>query len=352
MPFSGQITRLSISPSKDYMAIATSHTVHIAVLPDSSHLGVDDFGPLRLKTFQLGPTAHVLEQSALASIIWHPLGVNGRTLVTVTEDATVRLWEVNRDNRSSFDEPALSVDLKKLANATTAEEDLRASKYGMGKGFTPDSAELEVTAACFGRNSDVENGCLWPSMTLWIATTEGDLYALCPLLPSKWQLRTSDSQPKGVAALAASIRARSELILKNDEATENEKRAALQQRQWLSELLELPPTRVDGKGDFDYIDIYPRPKQTPAVPRLQGPFQMTPELDEEDQVIDIFVTALRDASEEDFVDLEDPQKDDEDALASIICLSTTDGIVRVCLDLEGVEAKWLPSIKVCQGVSQ
>jgi nucleoporin NUP82 len=344
--FAGQITHLSVSPDGEYMAIASSHTIHIAVLPDSSHLGSNDFGPLRLKTFQVGPTAHVVEQSPLASILWHPLGVDGKCLVTVTKDATVRLWEINRDNRSSFAEPSFSVDLRKLANATNAEEDLRASAYGAGKGFSPDAVELEVAAACFGRNTDLADGCPWPAMTLWIATTEGDLYALCPLLPRRWQLRASAMRPPPLAGLAASIRARSELVLRNDSASEGEKRAALQQRQWLAELLEQPSGRNNDDDEFDYIKQYSRPRNTPAEPRLQGPFLLAPELDVESEVTDIFVMPLRDSGSGDLFENEEIEGDEEDALASAICLSTKDGFVRICVDPEGVEARWLPSTKV------
>jgi nucleoporin NUP82 len=59
-PVASQIKQLVVSPHGDYLAILTEHTVHIAVLPDSSHLSVQDASPLRIKTFQLGPTAHVL----------------------------------------------------------------------------------------------------------------------------------------------------------------------------------------------------------------------------------------------------------------------------------------------------
>ncbi|KAG9721353.1 hypothetical protein KCU73_g14270, partial [Aureobasidium melanogenum] len=41
-PVAAQIKQLVVSPHGDYLAILTEHTVHIAVLPDPSHLSVQD----------------------------------------------------------------------------------------------------------------------------------------------------------------------------------------------------------------------------------------------------------------------------------------------------------------------
>ena len=70
------------------------------------------------------------------------LGSLGRCLVTITADSVVRLWEIDRENRWSFDRCSLSIDLKKLGNAHYAEQDLNASSFGY-KAFSPDTAELE-----------------------------------------------------------------------------------------------------------------------------------------------------------------------------------------------------------------
>ncbi|KAK3064386.1 hypothetical protein LTR53_018511, partial [Teratosphaeriaceae sp. CCFEE 6253] len=138
-PISRPIQQLSVSPSGALLAILTSHTCHIALLPSPSHLRSGDTSPLRLRTFQLGPTAHVLEQAPLISALWHPLSPTGNCLVTVTRDACVRLWELDPVNRSTFDEPSLAVDLRKLANATSTQADFSASRYGTSAGFSPDS---------------------------------------------------------------------------------------------------------------------------------------------------------------------------------------------------------------------
>lgn len=335
-PVAGQIRQLVVSPYGDYLAILTSHTVHIALLPDSSHLSVHDASPLRLKTFQLGPTAHVLEQAPVVSALWHPLAHMGSTLVTVTSDACLRLWELNRDSRASFDTPELALDLKKLANATSSDQDFGASNYGTSKGFSPDSVEMEVAAACFGaRATSDEHG--WSPMTLWLAMTEGDVYALCPLLPSKWE-----PTPTTLPSLSTAVVAKAQAISQTD-SSPNERRIVDQQQRWLADLDAQDPSIVSHVETLAETAVYTRPANPPAVPKLQGPFYLNPEPDF-GQITDIFVIAPRlddDAlmHEEDYDDFLG-----HDGLSvGIVCLATASGKVHVCLDLDGVEAQWLPS---------
>lgn len=338
-PVSLPIRQLSVSPNGNYIAILTSHTCYVAVLPSSSHLHSQDTSPLRLKSFQLGPTAHVLEQAPLVSALWHPLAHNGACLVTVTKDACVRLWELERENRHSFDEPALAIDLKKLANATSSQEDLRASKYGTNKGFSPDEVEMEVAAACFGgTGSEEEHG--WSSMTLWIAMTEGDVYALCPLLPRKWCAPATL-----LPSLTTSVVAKAAMLANDPLTSESERRTSDQQTRWLADIdgqdpLTLP---IEGSDEFDVMEVYTRPAHPSIIPKLQGPFQLSPEPDF-GEITDIHVIGPKLDSEALFG--EDDDLDDENSgglSISVICLATSTNKVHICLDIDGVEAEWLPS---------
>lgn len=321
------------------LAIVTSHTVHVAVLP--TRFDTPTTGPLRLKTFQLGPTAHVLEQASIASVLWHPLGCLGSCLVTVTTDACVRLWELDRNSRHSFDEPALALDLKKLANATSSGEDMRASVYGVSKGFSPDSVEMEVAAACFGgTGSSDEHG--WAPMTLWVAMTEGDVYALCPLLPKKWQPAHST-----IPSLSTAVVSKVSNTAAGD-LSESEQRTLVQQQKWLSDIDDQEPDLRPLPEGFDTVEVYDRPSHPPAIPKLQGPFRLSPEPDF-DEITDIFAIAPRVEDdllfEDDEPDFDDPS-DSSGLSVGVICLLTKTGKTHICLDLHGVEATWLPSRKV------
>jgi nucleoporin NUP82 len=330
------ITRLTISPTGDYLAVSTSHTVHVVSLPDPSHLesGNDD-SPIKPKTFQVGPTAHVLEESPIATILWHPLGYHGRCLVTITKSGVVRLWEVNRADRSTFSEPTLSIDLPKLANAQSDQDDLGASKYGASKGFSPDSVELEVASACFGDFPEQEGVHGWAPMTLWIATVLGDVYALCPVLPSRWQLVETPGTFTFLQTLASSININYTELSEDDDAPKEDVKTSEKQVSWLSDILyEEPFTEALPNGDS--VKVFNRPSSTPAVPLLQGPFVIAPEV-EDFELSDMIVYSLKtfsDGSEEEAA---------EGLPAAVVCLLTDTRKVHICIDLDGIVGRWLPS---------
>lgn len=331
------ITQLSISPSGDYLAVLTTHTCHVCILPSRSSLRPQET-PLKLKSFQIGPTAHVLEQSPLVCALWHPLSPAGDVLITVTYDACVRLWELDTQNRASFDEAALAVDLKKLANATSTQSDFRASKYGTNRGFSPDDVEMQVAAACFGgQGREDEHG--WASMTLWVAMTEGDVYALCPFLPSRWR-----APGALLASLSTSVIEKNKALGTSSDYTERERRIVDQQCSWLAEVDGQDPILYPGANEFDTVEVYARPdSRLNPVPKLQGPFSITPEPDF-GEITDIHVIAAKLDDEalydDSYVDID---TEDEGLSVGIVCLATSTNIIHVCVDVEGVEAEWLPS---------
>ncbi|KAL1964952.1 hypothetical protein VTN77DRAFT_6152 [Rasamsonia byssochlamydoides] len=348
VPVYGQIRQLIVSPNGAFMAIVTAHTVHIAVLPDPSHLSGTDSSPIRLKTYQLGPTTHVIPESPVVSALWHPLGVHtnlGGCIVTVTADAAVRVWELDRNNHWSFDRPTLAIDLKKLVDGTSSDEDFSPLGFGKNKGFSADSFDMEVASACFGGTGQ-EGEDAWAPMTLWVAMRPGDLYALCPLLPSKWQ-----APPTTIPSLSAAIVPKLAAIEEDRPESEDELIACRQQYEWLKEIdsqdsLGAPPD----SSPLSDMEILSRPNNPSAIPRLQGPFQF----DAGEQIDDLDVTDLNVIPAK--LDMDDLMtgEDDEFSLeenaqeglsVTIICLSTASGRVHICLELEGVEGQWLPKAK-------
>jgi nucleoporin NUP82 len=338
------ITRLVISPQEDYLAVSTSHTVHVVHLPDSSLLEDNDDSPLKPKAFQVGPTAHVTEESPIATTLWHPLGYHGRCLVTITKAGVVRLWEVNRADRSTFSEPALSIDLPKLANATNDQEDLTASKFGASKGFSPDSVELEVASACFGDFPEQEGVHGWAPMTLWIATVPGDVYALCPLLPSKWQLVDCPATYTLLQTLSSSINVNYADLQDDDDGPQDELKNLERQVSWVSDILYNEPF-LEELPNGDSIKVFARPSSTPAVPLLQGPFDIAPEVDDF-ELSDMIVYSLKTFSEG------SEEETAEGLPTAVVCLLTDTCKVHVCLDLQGIVGRWLPSSEVRFGSSQ
>lgn len=257
----------------------------------------------------------------------------GTCLVTITEESVLRLWELDTDNRSSFDEPSTSFDLKKLANAVSAEQDLsdiRASKWGTSKGFSPDSVELEPAAACFGGRGE-EGESSWRSMTLWIAMTGGDVYALCPLLPKRFR-----TIPGFLNTLSLTVSSKALGIEAGTPTTNGSSSSIEAQAEWLEELEDQEPFVPSGPSEIVYSQTYSRPQHPGPAPKLQGPFAFLPELEDCPDLADIFVVGLEST------DLEDDGLPPSTA-ASVVCLLTSKGDVQICLELEGVEAQWLPT---------
>lgn len=328
-----------MSPNEDYLAVLTAHTVHICILPDSSHLTARDATPFRPKFWTLGPTTHVTSRSAVCSAIWHPLGVNGSSLVTVTEDSVVRIWELSAADRWSFDRPTLAIDLKKLADGAYLDQDFSVSTSTTNAGFSPDSFDMHAVSACFG---DRRSGG-WSPMTLWIAMSGGDVYALCPLLPSKWA-----PPPTLVPALSVSMVAKVAATEDDAETSPEAKRLAQQQLDWMADLDDQNPRLVDGLPGEPPMEVYTRPSKPGAVPKLQGPFVMdlAPEAQQDDaDLTDILVIGEKISTNDlmfgEDVDLETDEADDGLSL-SVICLLTARGRVQIYLDVDGVEAQWLP----------
>ncbi|KAL9622852.1 MAG: hypothetical protein Q9160_002778 [Pyrenula sp. 1 TL-2023] len=346
VPVYHQIRQLVISPSGAFLAILTQHTVHIACLPDPIHLQSGDSAPIKLRAYQLGPTTHVIPQSPVRAALWHPLSVSSSTedcFVTITADAAVRVWELDRNQRWTFDEPALAFDLRKLIDGTSCDEDFRPLGFNKRTGFSADFVYMEVASACFGgQGEEDEDG--WASMTLWVVMRTGDVYALCPILPSKWApSRTT------IPSLSTSVVSKMADIGASPSASEDQK-AAQQQFQWVQELDSTDPivassSNVDFEGE-ESLETRSRPLNPSAIPRLQGPFQIDAEDDEfgarELEATDIYIMAPK-VSREDFDFDEIEQEQSAQGLpATVVCLVTSDRQLLVCLNLEGVQGQWLP----------
>ena len=346
VPVGEQIRQLRISPNGYLLAIATSHTVHVAVLPERSHLGQAS-GAIRLKTHMVGPTTHVLSQSSLASVLWHPCGVAGNCLVTVTADAVVRVWELDRSNRLSFDSPSLAVDLKKLSVAASQEDDTTPHRMGRNRSFSTDDIGMDVASACFGGTGSSGESA-WSAMTLWVAMKEGDVYALCPLLPSNWQ-----PSPTVLPSLSTAIVSKTSSLVGEKSPEAADTRQLGEQYNWISNVDGQAPILLPGVTDFSKeAEVYSCPLHAGRTPAVQGPFQLLRGNVEGDRELsDIHVIAAKIDAEELMIGEDSDSESgliDEDGLsASTICLMTTSGRVYLCLDLEGVEGQWLPRTRVC-----
>ncbi|KAL9612798.1 MAG: hypothetical protein Q9167_002633 [Letrouitia subvulpina] len=341
VPVSETIRQLSISPNGKFLAVATSHTLKVAVLPDSSHLGQKNTSPLKLKAYTIGPTTHVLSQAPIASVLWHPCGAEGNCIATVTVDAVVRLWEINVENRWSFDSPTTAIDLRKLSAAQSQQDDVSPYRMNENRGFSAYAIDMEVASASFGGTGSATESA-WNSMTLWIAMTEGDVYALCPLLPSKW--RPSSTQLPFLSQMAV---LKSNTLSPDEPISQEDLQQQNDQYEWISNLDSQDPLLLTNEESSYPVEIYSCPRSPGTVPRLQGPFELLAGPEEQDlEVSDIHVIAAK-IDTKDLMSDEDDESDPElifetGLSATIVCLSASSGMVHICLDIDGVEAQWLP----------
>jgi nucleoporin NUP82 len=327
-----EIRQLVISPSGHFLAICAEHTIRIAILPDSSRLG-QDTSPLKLKTFQLGPATHVKPEAALASVLWHPLAHATNTsdcLITITIGAAVRLWEIDRTNQWSFERPSLAIDLRKLADGVSCDDDFTPLAFGKNRGFSVDDVDMEVASACFGGKA-VDEEDPWASMTVWTAMSNGDVYALCPLLPSKW-CPTNTTVPSLTTAAVARI------ATIDSDAGPDERQAADQQYEWVQEIDEEEPL------DNADIELRYRPQNPSAIPRLQGPFTLN--LDDEAADVEITDIAVFPAHLDEY-DVFSAEDDFDDPGPSglpftTILLATSDSKVHITLHVDNISGQWLP----------
>ena len=290
----------------------------------------------------MGPTTHVLNRSPLASILWHPCGVSGNCLVSITTDPVVRLWELDPKNRWSFDSPCLAIDLKKLAEGHTSQDDFSPSRHSTNRTFSAENIDLDIASACFGGIAGKQEDA-WAAVTLWIATKFGTVYALCPLIPSRW---CSSALALQTLTLSTSLTVASLEI--DESASEQERQQARNQLKWSRDLDEQDPQIVNVKLGTEPTEAYHRPDVLGAVPKLQGPFSLLlDENDEDIELSDIYVIPAR--SDEEVPTGEFERVDSllsrspvPSLSSSVVCLVSRVGRVYICLDLQGVEAQWLP----------
>jgi nucleoporin NUP82 len=124
--------------------------------------------------------------------------------------------------------------------------------------------------------------------------------------------------------------------------SESEKKTVDQQCKWLAEVDAQDPILYPGSSELETVETFGRPTSLSAVPKLQGPFQLAPEPDF-GEITDIHVIAPKIDDGALYDDVNEDEESDEGLSVGIVCLATSTNEIHVCLDVDGVEAEWLPS---------
>ncbi|KAL2433735.1 hypothetical protein ABEF95_010078 [Exophiala dermatitidis] len=126
----------------------------------------------------------------------------------------------------------------------------------------------------------------------------------------------------------------------------DERRAVDQQYEWVQEIDNEEPLLMDSTESLGEFEVRLRPQNPSAIPRLQGPFAIQPEDDEQDiEISDILVFPARLDGDE--LLGEDEYEDfDLGAYSAVpfttLCVATPQDEMWVAIDLDGVSGQWLP----------
>ena len=194
---------------------------------------------------------------------------------------------------------------------------------------------MEMATCCFGGvGSPEEDG--WSSMTLWIAMRNGDLYALCPFLPSQWvmsKLQTSQ--------MFATIESADVEFQDNEEHQKGDVTVKDQQSEWAADILQQQREQAEYSMDADEY-TYERPFANTAVPALQGPYCFEPDSEMIWDITDIFAVAPTVDDEQHALAPETTLLDESRGVpVSVISVATSDGQIHICLDIADTQPRWL-----------
>ncbi|KAK6501734.1 hypothetical protein TWF481_009561 [Arthrobotrys musiformis] len=162
-----EISQLVKGPDGETVIVVGEYDVGIALLPAPGVITLGARSKIALKCFKLEPTS-TQAPSRILRAIFHPLGARP-CVVVLTEDAMIHLYEIEFNKDDPTVEPTESLDVKQMLGID------RNSSYLID--------DIEPTSICFGGV-----GSIWSIFTLYILMRNGEIYSLCPFLPSKWML--------------------------------------------------------------------------------------------------------------------------------------------------------------------
>ncbi|KAF3911600.1 hypothetical protein AA313_de0200351 [Arthrobotrys entomopaga] len=161
------ILQLVKSADGETMILVGEYDVGIALLPAPGVIALGARSKIVLKYCRLGSNASN-DKSKILRAIFHPLGARP-CVVVLTDDALIKVYEVEFNKESTFVEPSETFDLKQMLGIE------RNSSFLID--------DIEPVSMCFGGV-----GSIWSIFTLYILMRNGEIYSICPFLPSKWML--------------------------------------------------------------------------------------------------------------------------------------------------------------------
>jgi len=250
---------------------------------------------------------------------WHPLSSTNSHIVILSSDGCLRLFDVSSESKEPeqlyYIGPQYYNEYKAFSSST----------YIPGRSISGNSEEMETVSFTFGSGED------WEIFTTYVLMKNGDVYAICPFLPSKSTVKKSLLE-----GLSLSIEQRWKESDPDDLIIDQQYRL---QRCWISTVLQnLKPVKSnDIEEEDEEVIINGNISRFKDIhPVIQGPFLLQPapiEFDTENTDFDNIASSIISLKTEPF---------------SIILIAYTNGKVDVCLNVAPIEALWMSNNDIVQ----
>ncbi|CUA70126.1 hypothetical protein RSOLAG22IIIB_00473 [Rhizoctonia solani] len=299
-----EIKNMVVNPTGKLLAVVGGRQVAVVVLPRP---GITKTSSSRIEcsSIQIGEYYHVPGSSKITKVDWHPWGEGGASLLVLTSDGQLREYDVSKDPS----EPQQTVEL-----LAPPQNKLR---YDI-------TAPAEATSFCIGHGS-----ADWSAFTVYVLTTEGEVWATCPFLPANATPPISYIQ-----GLEYFVNAKSARLPPEISGPQLKYVASLRQQ------LKPIPSPVDDQPLPTCLVHAPVSFSFP--PARQGPFLLQPAPKElgdglASDIVYLDIEIPNDSTSNGSIDTKSSV---ESTSVPVIAIAYNDGKVDVCLDVEKVEAKW------------
>ncbi|CED82201.1 Nucleoporin Nup88 [Phaffia rhodozyma] len=334
-----EITSLVPSPTGKLLAVLGSRQVVVIVLPRPGYINLVT-PTVECRSIPIGSYHHSPSSSPLTKALWHPLSSTLSSLLLLTLDGQLREYDPLKD----AEEPQQVVSLL---------PPMLNKKSGRNSGYwaAEEPGSREAVSFALGRGEGD-----WGSISIYGLMENGDIYGICPFLPSVARL------PRSLIYSLSTVTAQKLSFLHSPSLSSSTSSITTvlpdpillaryhAQKQWIDQLIrQIPSADIEDASDEETSgepvevkleDMKGSLKRT----AVQGPFLFDPppkEIDDEEgeedltgSATDLFMVGLG----EDGTAEEEIGKKGE--VLGVLGIVWKDGRVDVCLEVEKMEGVW------------
>lgn len=235
--------------------------------------------------------------------IWNPIHRYDASIVVLTSDNVLRSFDLIK----SYETPDQEIP---LTSKPTGENT-----------FDMTFDDFEAVSIAFGTSSDPRG-----RLTLYVLSREGDIYALCPFVPSSFVLTQRELEDLFDSAVASEYEYRhgeiSEMVVRKHYKN---------QLDWSSDVWKQASTSVvetrqsidDGSFEEYYVLESPKDLNTSRLaPSLQGPFSLNPYPEEFYYTEGVDIATI------------------DNGACTIVCTTYSNGSILIAAQLHSVDMNW------------